>query len=231
MSITGVSQRPKIERLIEDGKAVALVSDAGTPLISDPGFKLVEYLAGKGHYITSLPGPSAAIMALTLAGLPTDRFMFLGFSPNKSGARQAWFNAEKQERGSLIYYESARRLKDGLADALKTLGNRRAAVCRELSKKFEEIARGDLENLVARYEKDGAPKGEVVVVIEGNSAEPSAKSEFDTDELLAKALNHMSVRSASAFVAELTGQRKKDIYNKALGIEKQRSADDTAGNL
>lgn len=216
----GESQRPKIERLIEEGKAVALVSDAGTPLISDPGFKLVEYLAEQGHFVTSLPGPSAAIAALTLAGLPTDRFLFLGFSPSKSGARQNWFEAEKNERGSLIYYESARRLAAGLADALKMLGNRRAAVCREISKKFEEVVRGDLETLVARYGESGAPKGEIVVVIEGNSAEAGEKTKLDADQLLAKSLEYMSVKSAAAFVSEISGIRKKDIYNKALEISK-----------
>ena len=221
----GEQQRPKIEKLIQEGKAVALVSDAGTPLISDPGFKLVEYLAGQEHYITSLPGPSAAIAALTLAGLPTDRFLFLGFSPNKSGARQSWFNAEKQERGSLIYYESARRLAAGLADAQETLGNRRAAVCREISKKFEEVIRGDLKSLIARYEEQGAPKGEIVVVIEGNNSEPSQTSDIDTDMLLAKALEHMSVKSAAAFVSEVTGTRKKELYNKALEINNAQKKD------
>lgn len=219
----GESQRPKIEKLILEGKAVALVSDAGTPLVSDPGFKLVEYLAEQGHYITSLPGPSAAIAALTLAGLPTDRFHFLGFSPNKSGARQSWFKAEKKERGSLIYYESARRLAAGLADARETLGNRRAAVCREISKKFEEVVRGDLESLVSRYEEQGAPKGEIVVVIEGNCEDPGEKTDMDTDTLLTKALEHMSVKSAAAFVSEVTGVRKKELYNKALDINNARN--------
>lgn len=213
----GEQQRPKIEQLIQDGKAVALVSDAGTPLISDPGFKLVEGFSDKGIYVTTLPGPSAAIAALTLAGLPTNRFLFLGFSPNKSKARQDWFAAEEKTEATLVFYESARRLKDNLSDAYTVLGNRRAAICREISKRFEEVVRGDICDLLTKYEEGGNPKGEVVVVIE--AASPSSvddRAAASADDLLKKALVHMSVKSAAAFVSDVTGVRKKTLYSKAL---------------
>ncbi len=213
----GAQQRPKIEQLIQDGKAVALVSDAGTPLISDPGFKLVEDFSNKGIYITTLPGPSAAIAALTLAGLPTNRFLFLGFSPNKSKARQDWFAAEVKTEATLVFYESARRLKDSLSDAHAVLGNRRAAVCREISKRFEEVVRGDISDLLTKYEELGNPKGEVVVVIEAaRPAKDLREATLNADALLEKALTHMSVKSAAAFVSDVTGVKKKELYSKAV---------------
>ncbi len=215
----GAVQRPKLLAMLAEGKKVALVSDAGTPLISDPGFKLVADAQDAGHYVTAIPGPCAAIMALSLAGLPTDRFLFLGFPPNKSKARQTWFHVERHTHASLVFYESAKRLPDCLRDAADVLGAREAAVCRELTKRFEEVVRGDLPSLAAHYAEAGAPKGEIVVVI-GPPAKsaPSDAQEMDTETLLTAALKHMSVKSAAAFVAELSGVPKKQLYSRALEL-------------
>lgn len=218
----GEQQRPKIEGMIREGKAIALVSDAGTPLISDPGYKLVESLAEADVYVTTLPGPSAVIAALTLAGLPTDRFLFLGFPPNKRKSRQDWFTREKNTGATLVFYESGRRLKESLSDAHTALGNRKAAICREISKKFEEVVRGNIFDLVEKLEQGGTPKGEIVVVIEGGQAKThSSNADGDANVLLEKALKHMSVKSASTFVAEVTGLRKKELYAKALDLAKK----------
>ncbi|WP_286829342.1 MULTISPECIES: 16S rRNA (cytidine(1402)-2'-O)-methyltransferase [Kordiimonas] len=217
----GARERPKLLARIEAGERIALVSDAGTPLISDPGFKLVAEAQDAGLYVTSIPGPCAAITALSLAGLPTDRFLFMGFPPNKSGARQSWFALEAKTHASLVFYESTRRLPDCLADAAETLGGDRfVAVCRELTKKFEEVKRGTLAELAAAYAEDGAPKGECVVVIgpPAHVEEAGSGSDMDTEHLLAAALKHMSVKSAAAFVSEITGEKKKAIYARALEL-------------
>lgn len=215
----GAVQRPKLLAMLAEGKKVALVSDAGTPLISDPGFKLVAEAQDDGHYVTAIPGPCAAIMALSLAGLPTDRFLFLGFPPNKSKARQTWFHVERQIPASLVYYESAKRLPESLRDAAEVLGNREAAVCRELTKRFEEVVRGDLSTLAAHYAEAGAPKGEIVVVIgPPEKSAPSDSQQIDAETMLTAALKHMSVKSAAAFVAELTDIPKKQLYSRALEL-------------
>lgn len=218
----GEQQRPKIEGMIREGKAIALVSDAGTPLISDPGYKLVASLTEADVYVTTLPGPSAVIAALTLSGLPTDRFLFLGFPPNKRKSRQDWFIREKNNGATLVFYESGRRLRESLSDAHVALGNRKAAICREISKKFEEVVRGSIFDLVEKLEQGDTPKGEIVVVIEGGQAKAhSSNTDGDANVLLEKALKHMSVKSASTFVAEVTGIRKKELYAKALDLAKK----------
>lgn len=218
------AQRPKLIAIIQEGKAVALVSDAGTPLISDPGYKLVDDVASHGFYITTLPGPSAVIAALTLAGLPTDRFMFLGFSPHKSKARQDWFAREKNSRATLVFFENAKRLKSSLQDAHLILGDRRVTVCREISKKFEEVVRGNISMLIERYESSGPPKGEVVVVLEAGQLAEETQAEIivNLDDMLEKVLTQLSVSSAATLVANVTGARKKDIYTKALAIENRK---------
>lgn len=215
----GDQMRPKIEAMIADGKAVALVSDAGTPLISDPGFKLVRELVEADVFVTSIPGASALITALTLAGLPTDKFIFLGFPPNKSAARQKWYEKIAKSDATLVFYESTRRLPESLSDAASVFGERKAAVCRELTKKFEEVRRDNLVGLSNHYSNEGAPKGEAVVVIEADQSQSSTDgSTYDTKLLIEKALKHMSVKSAAAFVADLTGERKKEIYQMALEL-------------
>lgn len=213
---------PQLLQMITEGKSVALVSDAGTPLISDPGYRLVEAATKQGLFVTTLPGASAVIAALTLSGLPTNRFLFMGFAPTKTKARQDWFTAESTSSATLVYYESAKRLSGSLKDACTALGSRQAAVCREISKKFEQVVRGDLQELALRYEKDGPPKGEVVVVVAPAEQTKTAASKFDVniDEILIKALEHMSVKSAAAFVSEITGERRKEIYQKALMLSK-----------
>jgi len=216
----GARERPKLLARIEAGERIALVSDAGTPLISDPGYKLVAEAQDAGLYVTSIPGACAAITALTLAGLPTDRFLFMGFPPNKSGARQSWFETEAKTHASLVFYESTRRLPDCLADAAAVLGEREVAVCRELTKKFEEVKRGTLADVAKWYADEGAPKGECVVVIgpPAHVADAGSGSDMDTEHLLQAALKHMSVKSAATFVAEITGEKKKALYARALEL-------------
>lgn len=221
----GQTQRPKLISKIEAGKSIALVSDAGTPLISDPGYKLVTDVAASGLKVTTLPGPSAVVSALTLAGLPTDRFMFMGFSPNKTNARKNWFETEKDNPATLVFYESARRLLSSLKDAHYTLKDRNAVVCREISKKFEEVVRGSLTGLVNYYENNGDPKGEVVVVIAPPNKQEGKNhtANIETDKLLSTALKHMSVKTAAAFVAEVTGEKKNPLYKKALELSAKDS--------
>ncbi|WP_262693454.1 16S rRNA (cytidine(1402)-2'-O)-methyltransferase [Kordiimonas aquimaris] len=221
----GQTQRPKLISKIKDGKSIALVSDAGTPLISDPGYKLVADVAASGLKVTTLPGPSAVVSALTLAGLPTDRFIFMGFSPNKTNARRNWFEAEKDNSATLVYYESARRLLNSLKDARYALKERSVVVCREISKKFEEVVRGNLDELVDYYETNGEPKGEVVVVIAPPSKQNSQKqnTNIETDKLLSTALKYMSVKTAAAFVAEVSGEKKNPLYKKALELSAETS--------
>ena len=217
----GPVARPKILAKLAAGGKVALVSDAGTPLISDPGFKLVAEAQDAGHYVSAVPGPCAAIMALSLAGLPTDRFLFMGFPPGKRGARESWFKAEAKTHASLVFYESAKRLKDCLADAAGVLGSREAAVCRELTKRFEEVRRDDLSALASYYAQADTPKGEIVVVIGPPEDQTGGDATaLDMETLLAAALKHMSVKSAAAFVAELTDVPKKAIYARALELTK-----------
>jgi len=218
----GAVQRPKILTKIRDGGAVALVSDAGTPLISDPGYKLVEEAQAEGLHVVSIAGPSALIAALSIAGLPTSKFTFLGFPPNKQKARIDWFGAQSQSDATLVFYESAKRLPACLTDAASVLGARKAAVCRELTKKFEEVVKGDLHELAARYASSGPPRGEIVVVIEGaakaNSSED--KKAADLDRALGLALEHMSVKTAAAFVAQLLEMRRGQVYSRALELSK-----------
>ncbi len=216
----GDRQRPRILEKIMAGERVALVSDAGTPLISDPGFKLVAEAQDSNLEVISLPGACAAITALTLTGLPTDRFTFLGFSPHKSASRKTWFAEAAELRGTLIYYESTRRLPESLADAAPIFANRQAAMCRELTKKFEEVRRGTCAELAEHYAEHGAPKGEAVMVIgPAPKAEKTNKIEIDAEKALKIALNHLKVKDAANLVSELTGEKKKDLYNKALEIK------------
>ena len=214
----GSQQRPKILNAIADGKAVALVSDAGTPLISDPGYKLVSDIADAGHFVTTLPGASALTSALTLSGLPTDRVLFMGFAPNKRTARVNWFQKELKTNATLVCYESAKRVIASLNDAKTALGNRQVAVCRELTKRFEEVIRGTLADVIETLESHQTLKGEIVLVIEGAEDTEQSQTEFDPTDILISALKYMSVKSAAEFVAELTGQRKKPLYQKALEL-------------
>ncbi|WP_294395110.1 16S rRNA (cytidine(1402)-2'-O)-methyltransferase [uncultured Sphingomonas sp.] len=204
-----------IERMARE--AVALVSDAGTPLISDPGFKLVRDARAAGHAITTLPGPCAAIAALTLSGLPTDRFLFLGFLPSKAKARADAIAEVAAIRATLILYESGPRLGVALAALAEGLGARDAAVAREISKAFEECVTGTLSELAARYAEAG-PKGEIVVMV-GPPGEAPPVSEDDVDALLTDALERLPAAKAAAEVAKATGLQKRDLYARALAMK------------
>jgi len=219
----GPVQRPKILEKIREGGAVALVSDAGTPLISDPGYKLVEEAHTEGLKVISIPGPSALISALSIAGLPTSKFTFAGFPPNKQKARQDWFKSQLSSDATLVFYESAKRLPACLADAATILGARNGAVCRELTKKFEEVVKDDLMGLADHYANAGSPRGEIVVVIEGATKADSSKNGADADieRALRLALAHMSVKSGAAFVAELLNVRRNHVYSLALELSKE----------
>jgi 16S rRNA (cytidine1402-2'-O)-methyltransferase len=198
-------------------EVVALVSDAGTPLISDPGYKLVRDARAAGHNIVTLPGPCAAVAAMTLAGLPTDRFLFLGFLPPKEKARADAIAEVAAIRASLVLYESGPRLAASLASLAAGLGEREAAVARELTKLHEECVTGTLGDLAARY-ADAPPRGEIVIVV-GPPAEAAAATEGDLDAALQAALAAgESPSRAAAAVAQQLGVRRKRAYERALEL-------------
>lgn len=201
-----------VDRLSRE--AVALISDAGTPLISDPGYKLVRAARDGGHPIRTIPGPSAAITALSLAGLPTDRFLFLGFLPAKAAARAATIEEIARVRASLVFYESGPRLGDTLKALADLLGDRDAAVARELTKLHEECVSGSLSELAARYAQT-PPKGEIVIVV-GPPEQTAEASDADLDSALDEALLHVSPSRAAAEVAEKLGIKRKRAYARAL---------------
>ena len=206
------------ERLVTDlaTKAIALVSDAGTPLISDPGYKLVRAARAAGRAIHSLPGPCAAIAALTLAGLPTDRFLFAGFLPSKAKARRDSISELAEVRASLVFYESGPRLADSLAAIAEVLGQRDASVVREISKLHEETVSGKLDELAARY-SESPPKGEIVIVV-GPPPEAEEVSDSDLDGALQAALAKFSPSRAAADVANRLGVPRKRAYARALDL-------------
>jgi 16S rRNA (cytidine1402-2'-O)-methyltransferase len=198
-------------------EAVALVSDAGTPLISDPGYKLVRDARAAGHNVVTIPGPCAAVAALTLAGLPTDRFLFLGFLPPKEKARADAIAEIAGVRATLVLYESGPRLGVCLAALAAGLGDREAAVTREITKRFEEAVTGTLSSLAARY-ADAPPRGEIVVVVAPRGeAEPA--SEADGDAALAEALTRLPASKAAGEVAKALGLDRKALYARALAMK------------
>ncbi len=217
--------RPKIIARLKEGARVGLISDAGMPMISDPGFKLAQEAVREGIYVTCLPGATASLTALVLSGLPSDKFMFAGFLPPKSAARKGSLGEVKNIPATLIFYETAPRLADSLADMLEILGDRTAAVARELTKKFEEVRRGSLSELAAHYDAAGAPRGEIVVVVDAPRA---GLSENWTDEALDAHLlkmmdeEGMGVKDAAGFVAAKSGRRKSDLYQRALLLKGKR---------
>ncbi len=199
--------------------AVALVSDAGTPLISDPGYKLVRDARAAGRYVTTIAGPCAAIAALTLAGLPTDRFLFLGFLPAKAAAKAAAIAEIAPVRASLVLYESGPRLGATLAALRDGLGERPAAVAREISKRFEETVTGSLTELTHIYEA-APPKGEIVILV-GPPPEPVAAGEVEVESALAEALARLSTSRAAAEVADRLGLPRRQVYERALKLKNQ----------
>jgi 16S rRNA (cytidine1402-2'-O)-methyltransferase len=214
----GSQRRPAIMQALKEGKRVALVSDAGTPLISDPGYKLVKEVVDEGVYVSVLPGASSVLAALCIAGLPTDRFFFAGFLPAKQEACRKAIRELKSVPATLVVFESARRLPEALALLAQELGNREAAVTRELTKLFEEARRGTLSELAAIYEKEGEPKGEVVLVI--GPPQEEMTSDTDIEHSLAKLLATHSVKEAASIVAEQSGRPRKDVYTLALKLVK-----------
>jgi 16S rRNA (cytidine1402-2'-O)-methyltransferase len=207
------AERERIVALLGE-QAIALVSDAGTPLISDPGYKLVRAARAAGHAVHTVPGPSAAIAALTLAGLPTDRFLFLGFLPSKAKARSDAIAEVAGVRATLVLYESGPRLGDALAALAEVLGAREAAVAREISKLHEECVTGTLEELAKRY-ADITPKGEIVIVV-GPPAQATEASDDALDAALDDALARLSPSRAAAKVAEQLNIPRKRAYARAL---------------
>jgi 16S rRNA (cytidine1402-2'-O)-methyltransferase len=209
--------RPKILQAIEDGKSVAFASDAGTPGISDPGFALVRDALKSGYPVTSAPGPSAAITALTISGLPTDRFLFAGFAPSASGARRRFLSDLSAIPATLVLYETPKRLDAFLGDCLAVFGaSRKVAICRELTKKFEEVRRASLSD-ISEVISEMPRKGEIVVLID--RAE-DVVSEGSLDDALKEALKSSSVKEASRDVAEVLGLSKRDVYQRALALSK-----------
>ena len=198
-------------------EVVALVSDAGTPLISDPGYKLVRDARAAGHAVVTIPGPCAAVAALTLAGLPTDRFLYLGFLPSKAQARAAAIVEVATVRATLVLYESGPRLAACLAALAAGLGDRDAAVCRELTKRFEEAVTGTLATLAARY-ADAPPRGEIVIVVAPPGEAPPASAD-DTDAALAEALTRLPAAKAAGEVAKRLGVDRKALYARALAMK------------
>jgi len=211
--------RPRLLARLADGAAIALVSDAGTPLVSDPGYKLVRAAQAAGVNVTAVPGASAVLAALAVAGLPTDCFFFEGFLPPKEGARRKRIAELARIPSTLVLFETGPRIAAALADLAAGLGAREAAICRELTKLFEEVRRGDLATLAREAGAAAEPRGEIAIVI----APPQPRDETDDlDVLLRAALERLSVREAVAEIAAVTGRPRRGIYQRALALTEER---------
>src|SRR5215469_583515 len=209
--------RPAVLARLKTGAVLALVSDAGTPLVSDPGYKLVRAALAEGIAVTVVPGASAALTALLGSGLPPDRFLFAGFLPPKAAARQRTLDEIKDVATTLIFYESAPRLGESLADMAAILGPRPAAVARELTKLHEEVRRDNLAALAEHYSVAGPPKGELVVVV--GPPMPATATDAELDRALGAALARKSLREAVDEVAAVTGARRRQVYARALALK------------
>lgn len=210
--------RPKIIARLKAGETLALISDAGTPLVSDPGFKLVESALDEGIAVTPVPGASAVLAALVAAGLPTDRFFFEGFLPPKTSARQERLEKLAAIPGTLVFFESPRRVAEMLADAAQIFGPRKAAVARELTKLFETVKRGSLPELAGLYAEMDTPKGEIVVLIGPPLDDAPEIDSTDLDAMLRRQLAHLSVKDATAVVVAETGLPKRHVYARAVAL-------------
>jgi len=219
--------RPLILERLAAGEALALISDAGTPLVSDPGYKLLRAVTAAGIPVTALPGASSVMTALVLSGLPTDRFHFAGFLPARAGERARTLAALAAIPATLVLFESTNRLPESLAAMAEAFGPRPAAVARELTKLFEEVRRADLASLARHYAEAGPPKGEVVVVV-GPPEKAPAASETDIDAALGEALNRASLRDAVEEVAAATGAPRRQVYARALALSGQGAGGDGA---
>ena len=213
----GGQMRPQLLARLQKGEVVALVSDAGTPLVSDPGYKLVRELVAAGMPVVALPGASAVLTGLAISGLPSDRFLFAGFLSSRAGERKTVLEELKTLRATLIFFESAQRLDDTLPAMLEVFGDRPAVVARELTKLHEETRRGLLSQLAEHYAKAGAPRGEVTLLVG-----PPREAEADMgkiDAALKAALPFMPVKAAAEMIAALTDGSRKAIYDRALDLK------------
>ncbi len=209
--------RPAILAALRRGERLALVSDAGTPLVSDPGYKLVRAAIAENLPVTAAPGPSAALTALILSGLPPDAFWFEGFLPSRRVARRRILERRTALDGTLIFFESTARLADSLADMAELLGSRQAAVARELTKLHEEVRRGTLDELAQHYRTTGPPRGEAVVIV--GPAQRRIPDSADIETRLRAAVAEVGVREAAAKIAADSGLSRRELYRRALAIE------------
>jgi 16S rRNA (cytidine1402-2'-O)-methyltransferase len=208
--------RPVLLAALRSGERLALVSDAGTPLVSDPGYKLVRAAIAEDLPVTAVPGPTAAITALVLSGLPPDAFLFAGFLPPREAARQRALARWAEVEATLVFFESTPRLAESLADMARVLGNRAAAVARELTKLHEEVRRGRLAELAAYYRPGAPPRGEAVIVV--GPPERRDLDQAEIDEKLRDALATLGVREAAARLAAETGRPRGELYRRALAL-------------
>lgn len=215
----GDKVRPRLMRLLKEGKSIVYASEAGTPLVADPGFGLGRAVIDAGFLVIGAPGPSAVIAALTVAGLPTDRFFFAGFAPNATGARKKFFEEFAEVPGTLVFYESPKRVQGMLGDLVQTLGGQRqAVVCRELTKRFEEVSRGTLDELNAAFSVRSV-KGEIVVLVD--RAHRETVSDQTMEDALRDALKTMRIKDAATLVSEALGIKRRKVYQAALAMEKE----------
>jgi 16S rRNA (cytidine1402-2'-O)-methyltransferase len=211
-----------VKQTLNNGASVALISDAGTPLISDPGFVLVRALREDGFCVVAVPGPSAIIAALSIAGLPTDGFVYDGFLPNKRSARQAMLSSYQHERRTVVLLESSHRIEACLEDVASTLGgDRQVVLARELTKRFETVLSGTATDIQEQLKQDpDQTRGEFVLMLAGHTDE--AEQDQDVDGLLRVLVDELPVKQAAGIAAKLTGLRKNDVYQQALKIKKER---------
>jgi len=214
---------PRLVAMVESGQSVALASDAGTPLVSDPGFRLVQTAQERGIRVVPVPGPSAVLAALTAAGLPTDSFMFAGFLSSKAGQRRSRLETIQSVPATLVFFESPRRLAESLAAMSQILGDRQAVVARELTKAFEEVRRGSLAELAAHYGEVGAPKGEVVICVAPPGQETTTGAE-EVDRLLLALAAEMPASKAAGEAARMTGGKKSELYQRLLVLKEEGNA-------
>jgi 16S rRNA (cytidine1402-2'-O)-methyltransferase len=215
-----LTARPKLLRRLAQGEAVALVSDAGTPLVSDPGFKLVREACAGSYFVTALPGPSAVLAALCLAALPTDRFFFAGFLPPKPTARRARLKNLARLDATVVIFESGHRVRETIVDLAEAMGPREAAICRELTKLHEEVTRAQLAELAASVEALKT-RGEFVLVIGPPGTQLPEMAAVALDEVLRAALKDYSLKDAVAHAVELSGRPRREVYARALELAKQ----------
>ena len=208
-------------RKLQDGCSIALVSDAGTPCVSDPGYRIVHDAAVCGLSVVPIPGPSAAVAALSASGLPTDMFAFLGFAPKKDGKRISWLTGVRDFPGTLIFYESAKRLLSMLRDILDVLGNRDAVIAREITKKYETFIRGNVQHLINKFEEEGDPKGEITILVSGKPVSEVVSDDMAIAEITKLLKEGNSLSTAVKTVSGMMSLPRKKIYDLALSIKNE----------